>query len=78
MACPFDAITLGNDWELADINRDQMIYTKEMLLEAPPADRQAPTRVGDGLDSPAPVWLEHAAAAESAIRGTAPAGTEGA
>lgn len=70
MACPFDAITLGNDWELADLNRDQMIYTKEMLLDAPVPQRrlkehEVQREVG-GLptDSPLPVWLEQAAAAE--------------
>jgi NADH-quinone oxidoreductase subunit I len=71
MACPFDAITLGNDWELADINRDEMIYTKQMLLDPPPAERSAPTREGEGLDSPLPIWLEQAAAAE---RGTTSGG----
>lgn len=65
MACPFDAITLGNDWELADINRDQMIYTKQMLLDPPSPDRQAPTKEGEGLDSPLPIWLAQAAAAEA-------------
>lgn len=64
MACPFDAITLGNDWELADINRDAMIYTKDMLLAPPPADRQAPVKDGEGLDSPLPVWLAEAQAAQ--------------
>ncbi len=70
MACPFDAITLGNDWELADINRDSMIYTKEALLDPPPADRLAPTRDDVDLDSPLPVWLEQAVAAESSRGGT--------
>jgi hypothetical protein len=65
MACPFDAITLGNDWELADINRDAMIYTKEMLLDPPPPERRGVTLAGDGLDSPLPVWLAEAAAAEA-------------
>ena len=35
VACPFDAITLGNDFELSEISRDALIYTKEMLLEPP-------------------------------------------
>ncbi|MDX6568088.1 MAG: NADH-quinone oxidoreductase subunit, partial [Gaiellales bacterium] len=35
IACPFDAITLGNDYELSEISRDALIYTKEMLLEPP-------------------------------------------
>ena len=74
MACPFDAITLGNDWELADLNRDQMIYTKDMLLADPPTsdqygmDRRAPTREGEGLDSPVPVWLEETVTREGVER----------
>jgi formate hydrogenlyase subunit 6/NADH:ubiquinone oxidoreductase subunit I len=74
MACPFDAITLGNDWELADLNRDQMIYTKDMLLADPPTkdeygmDRRAITRSEAGLDSPTPVWLEETVARESEQR----------
>jgi hypothetical protein len=56
---------LGNDWELADINRDAMIYTKEMLLDPPPPERRGVTLAGDGLDSPLPVWLAEAAAAEA-------------
>ena len=35
IACPFDAITLGNDFELSELSRDALIYTKEMLLEPP-------------------------------------------
>ena len=38
MACPFDAITMGHDYELADYNRADLIFTKEMLL-AEPFDR---------------------------------------
>lgn len=64
MACPFDAITLSNDWELAELNRDEMVYTKNMLLADPPKkdqygmNRQAVTRPEAELDSAAPVWLE--------------------
>ena len=36
MACPFDAITMGNDYELADYTRSDLIFTKEMLLADPP------------------------------------------
>lgn len=32
VACPFDAITMGHDYELADYNRSDLIFTKEMLL----------------------------------------------
>jgi NADH-quinone oxidoreductase subunit I len=38
MACPFDAITMGHDYEMADYNRSDLIFTKEMLL-AEPIDR---------------------------------------
>ena len=36
VACPFDAITMGHDYELADYNRSDLIFTKEMLLAEPP------------------------------------------
>jgi NADH-quinone oxidoreductase subunit I len=32
IACPFDAITMGHDYEMADYNRSDLIFTKEMLL----------------------------------------------
>jgi NADH-quinone oxidoreductase subunit I len=35
IACPFDAITMGADFELADYNRSDLIFTKEMLLAEP-------------------------------------------
>ena len=35
VACPFDAITMGIDYELADYNRSDLIFTKEMLLAEP-------------------------------------------
>ncbi|HEX2398039.1 MAG TPA: NADH-quinone oxidoreductase subunit NuoI [Solirubrobacteraceae bacterium] len=35
VACPFDAITMGHDYELSDYNRDDLIFTKEMLLAEP-------------------------------------------
>jgi NADH-quinone oxidoreductase subunit I len=38
IACPFDAITMGHDYELSDANRSELIFTKEMLL-APPVER---------------------------------------
>ena len=38
VACPFDAITMGHDYEIADYNRSDLIFTKEMLL-AEPIDR---------------------------------------
>jgi NADH-quinone oxidoreductase subunit I len=36
VACPFDAITMGNDYELSDYHRSDLIFTKEMLLADPP------------------------------------------
>jgi len=33
--CPFDAITMGNDYELSDYHRSDLIFTKEMLLAEP-------------------------------------------
>jgi NADH-quinone oxidoreductase subunit I len=35
LACPFDAITLGNEYEISEYNRDDQIYTKDMLLAEP-------------------------------------------
>ena len=35
LACPFDAITLGNEFEIAEYSRDDLIYTKDMLLARP-------------------------------------------
>ena len=35
VACPFDAITMGNDYELAAYGRSDEIFTKEMLLADP-------------------------------------------
>ena len=35
VACPFDAITMGHEYELADYNREDLIFTKEMLLAEP-------------------------------------------
>jgi NADH-quinone oxidoreductase subunit I len=32
IACPFDAITMGHDYEMADYDRADLIFTKEMLL----------------------------------------------
>ncbi len=35
-ACPTEAIVLGHDYELADYERPDFIYTKERLLVPPP------------------------------------------
>jgi len=35
VACPFDAITMGHDYEMSDYSREDLIFTKEMLLAEP-------------------------------------------
>jgi len=35
IACPFDAITMGHDYEMSDYARNDLIFTKEMLLTEP-------------------------------------------
>ena len=54
IACPFDAITLGNEYELTEYNRDDQIYTKEMLL-APPV-KKVPQADPGLYDTPLPAW----------------------
>jgi NADH-quinone oxidoreductase subunit I len=46
VACPFDAITMGHDYEMSDYDRSDLIFTKEMLL-AEPLDRTPLRREGD-------------------------------
>ena len=46
VACPFDAITMGHDYELADYERSDLIFTKEMLM-ADPIERTPPRREGE-------------------------------
>ena len=46
VACPFDAITMGHDYELADYDRSDLIFTKEMLL-AEPVERTPLRREGE-------------------------------
>src|SRR5204862_1704416 len=50
VACPFDAITMGHDYELADYNREDLIFTKEMLM-AEPVERTPLRREGEGSRS---------------------------
>ena len=50
LACPFDAITLGHDYELAEMSRDAMVYTKGMLLEPAPEARRTPVAPTDPFD----------------------------
>ena len=54
LACPFDAITLEAEYELSEYSRDDLIYTKDMLL-APPVKRM-PGADRDLYDTPIPVW----------------------
>ena len=46
VACPFDAITMGHEYEMADYNRGDLIFTKEMLL-AEPLERTPLRREGE-------------------------------
>ena len=54
LACPFDAITLQNEFELSEYSRDDLIYTKDMLL-APPMKR-VPVADPDLYDTPIPAY----------------------
>ena len=47
LACPFDAITLGNEFEISEYSRDDLIYTKDMLLAEPM--KQVPVADPDSL-----------------------------
>ena len=46
VACPFDAITMGHDYEMSDYSRSDLIFTKEMLL-AEPLERTPLRREGE-------------------------------
>src|SRR3954462_11874547 len=46
VACPFDAITMGHEYEIADYNREDLVFTKEMLL-AEPVERTPLRREGE-------------------------------
>ncbi len=61
LACPFDAITLGNDFEISEYNRDDLIYTKDMLL-APPVKR-VPVADADLYDTPIPYYKDNSVVA---------------
>ena len=54
LACPVDAITLGNEYEISEHNRDDQIYTKDMLL-APPV-KEVPVADLDLFDTPIPFY----------------------
>jgi NADH-quinone oxidoreductase subunit I len=57
LACPFDAITLGNEYELSEYSRDDLIYTKDMLLAEP--IKKTPVADSDLYDTPIPFYKEH-------------------
>src|SRR3954451_18171988 len=57
-ACPFDAITLGNEYEISEYSRDDLIYTKDMLLAEPV--KRIPVQDPELYDTPIPYYKEHA------------------
>jgi NADH-quinone oxidoreductase subunit I len=54
LACPFDAITLGNEFEIAEYSRDDLIYTKDMLLAEP--IKRVPVADPVRFDTPEPSY----------------------
>jgi NADH-quinone oxidoreductase subunit I len=54
LACPFDAITLEAEYEISEYSRDDLIYTKDMLLAEPV--KRTPVADRDLYDTPSPVW----------------------
>ena len=56
LACPFDAITLENEFEISEYSRDDLIYTKDMLLAAP--IKRVPVADRDLYDTPIPAYKE--------------------
>ncbi len=54
LACPFDAITLGTEYEISEYSRDDLIYTKDMLL-APPI-KTVPVADPEEYDTPEPFY----------------------
>ena len=53
LACPFDAITLGNEFEISEYSRDDLIYTKDMLLAEP--IKRVPVADPKRFDTPEPL-----------------------
>jgi NADH-quinone oxidoreductase subunit I len=54
LACPFDAITLEAEYEISEYSRDDLIYTKDMLLAEPV--KRVPVADRDLYDTPIPFW----------------------
>ncbi len=49
VACPFDAITLEHEYELSEIDKRDLIYTKDMLLA--PHPKPVPMRDGEPISA---------------------------
>src|SRR6266508_4577432 len=54
LACPFDALTLEAEYELSEYSRDDLIYTKDMLLTEP--IKRMPVADRDLYDTPIPAY----------------------
>jgi NADH-quinone oxidoreductase subunit I len=57
LACPFDAITLGNEFEISEYSRDDLIYTKDILLAEP--IKKVPVASAEEFDTPIPYYKVH-------------------
>ena len=57
LACPFDAITLEQEFEISEYSRDDLIYTKDMLLAEP--IKQVPVADPELYDTPIPYYRLH-------------------
>jgi NADH-quinone oxidoreductase subunit I len=58
LACPFDAITLGNEYEISEYSRADLIYTKDILLAEP--IKRVPIQDPELYDTPIPYYKTHA------------------
>jgi NADH-quinone oxidoreductase subunit I len=56
LACPFDAITLEQEYEISEYSRDDLIYTKDMLLAEP--IKRVPVADRSLYDTPIPAYKE--------------------
>ena len=56
LACPFDAITLEQEYEISEYSRDDLIYTKDMLLAQP--IKRVPVADRSLYDTPVPAYKE--------------------
>jgi len=53
-----DAITLGNEYEVSEFSRDDLIYTKDMLLAEPV--KKVPVADRELYDTPIPYYQSDA------------------